>query len=160
MVSSSDFPARGKVIRVEDGAVIFAPSNTTYELKLVTAMPYTGAVGALVDGFVKLRARKLWTVASGGNFVTPIQGPPRIVQGRIKFLDQQSMVVQAGLPVMVQLPPSDSQYDLNNGPLTVGTLVNCTVLPGAAFELLDVTGATTPAAPTPARAAISPVNTY
>lgn len=142
MPSPNDFPARGKIRRTDAAAVIFAPSNTTYELKLLTASPYTGPIDTLIDAFVRLRARKLWTVASGGNFVTPIQGPTRIVQGRIKYLDSSVMVLQAGLPVIVQLPPSDNQYDLNNGALAVGQLVNATILPGAAIEVIDNTGNT------------------
>jgi hypothetical protein len=137
MSSINDFPARGKVIRVEDGAVIFAPSNTTYQLKLL-APGYDGPVNALIDGLIRGKARKMWTVASGGNFVTPIHGPTRIVQGRIKYLDNQLMVVQAGVPVVVQLPTDDSAYDLNNGQLTVGSLVNATIMPGATFQLADV----------------------
>jgi hypothetical protein len=134
--STAEFPARGKVIRVvDDNAVIFAPSNTTYELKLVTASKYDGPVGSLIDVFIRGNARKCWTVASGGNFITPIHGPPRIVQGRIKFLDDRKMVIQAGTTVVVELPAADNALDLNNGPLAVGALVNCTILPGASFQL-------------------------
>lgn len=135
MPSSTDFPARGKVIRVEDGFVIFAPSNTNYEIKLATPTRYDGPVNTLIDGLVQGTCRKLWTVPSGGNFVTPIFGPTRIVQGRIKFLDQTSMVVQAGLPVIVKLPAVDSAYDLNTGALSLGTLVNATIMPGVSFTL-------------------------
>jgi len=135
MPSSTEFPARGKVIRVDDDAVIFAPSNTTYELKLLTAGRYDGPVDQLVDGYIRGNARKLWTVASGGNFITPIQGPTRIVQGRIKYIDGKTMVVQAGAPVIVELPTAETARDLNNGPLAVGQLVNCTILPGASFQL-------------------------
>jgi hypothetical protein len=85
----------------------------------------------------------MWTVASGGNFVTPIHGPTRIVQGWIKYLDNQLMVVQAGVPVVVQLPTDDSAYDLNNGALTVGSLVNATLMPGATFQLAVVGAAVT-----------------
>jgi hypothetical protein len=137
MPSSTDFPARGRVIAVDDNAVIFAPSNTTYELKLLTSGRYDGPVNTLIDGYVRGTARKLWTVASGGNFLTPIKGPTRIVQGRIKYLDNQVMVVQAGAPVIVDLPRADTSYDLNNGPLAVGALVNCTILPGASFSIAN-----------------------
>ena len=137
MPSSTQFPARGKIVRAEAGAVIFAPSNTNYELKLIGP----GAAGGVVEGVIRAQARKLWTVPSGGNFITPIQGPPRIVQGRVKYLDQQVMVVQAGVPVLVQLPPNDNQYDLNSGPLAVGALVNATLLPGASFEPLPPSAA-------------------
>jgi hypothetical protein len=126
------------VIRVvDDNAVIFAPSNTTYELKLVTASKYDGPVGSLIDAIIRGNARKCWTVASGGNFITPIHGPPRIVQGRIKYLDDKTMVVQAGAPVVVTLPGADDALDLNNGQLAVGSLVNCTILPGASFQLAN-----------------------
>jgi hypothetical protein len=135
MPSSTDFPARGKVIRVEDSFVIFSPANTNYEIKLATSAPYTGPMNTLVEALVHATCRKLWTVPSGGNFVTPIFGPTRILQGRIKFLDQTSMVVQAGFPVIVKLPGSDSAYDLNTGAMSVGTLVNATIMPGASFTL-------------------------
>jgi hypothetical protein len=135
MPSSSDFPAQGKVIRVEDGSVIFAPSNTSYELKLVTPARYEGPVDRVIEVFIFAGARKLWTVFSGGNFVTPIQGPPRIVQGRIKYLDEKVMVVQAGAPVVVELPILDTACDLNAGPLAVGTLVNAALVPGARLQL-------------------------
>jgi hypothetical protein len=115
--------------------VIFSPVNTNYEIKLATPSRYDGPVGVLVEGLVKASARKLWTVPSGGNFVTPIFGPTRIVQGRIKFLDQTSMVVQAGLAVIISLPAADSAYDLSSGALAVGVLVNATILPGASFQL-------------------------
>lgn len=134
MGSINDYPARGKVIRVEEGAVIFAPSNTTYQLKLAMS-DYSGPINGLVEGIIRAKARKLWTVASGGNFVTPIHGPTRILQGRIKYLDNQVMVVQAGLPIVVELPKEDTAYDLNNGELTVGSLVNATIMPGATFQL-------------------------
>lgn len=137
MPSSHDFPARGKVIRVENGAIIFAPSNTTYELKLLTANAYDGPVNQLIEGYLRGKARKLWTVASGGGFIVPIQGPTRIVQGQIRYLDSTTMVVQAGAPFIIELPQADSAYDLNNGPLTVGKMVNCVVLPGATFELAE-----------------------
>lgn len=138
MPSSTDFPSRGKVIRAQDSFVVFAPSNTNYEIKLVTARPYDGPMNTLIDAYVKAAARKLWTVPSGGNFVTPIFGPTRIVQGRIKFLDQTTIVVQAGLPVIVALPAADSAYDLSSGALAVGVLVNATILPGASFQLASL----------------------
>ena len=35
----------------------------------------------------------------------------------------------------VELPKEDTAYDLNNGELTVGSLVNATLMPGATFQL-------------------------
>ena len=139
MPSRSDFPARGNVVRTDGGAVVFKPANTSYEIKLATdgAGPAVGRV----DGLVRATARKLWTIGSGGNFVAPIFGPPRVVQGRIRYLDQTTMVVSCGLPVVVTLPTADSACDLASGPLAVGALVNVALLPGASFELATVPAA-------------------
>ena len=136
MPSNTDFPALGKIVRVEDLFVVFRPADTNYEIKLATASKYDGPVDTLIEGLISASARKLWTIPSGGNFVAPIFGPPRIVQGRIKFLDQTSMVVQAGVPIVVKLPAADSAYDLASGALSIGTLVNATIMPGASFELV------------------------
>jgi hypothetical protein len=138
MASSTDFLASGKIIRVEDLFVVFAPANTNYEIKLATGSRYTGPVNTWVEGTIQASARKLWTVSSGGNFVAPIFGPPRIVQGRIKFLDQTSVVLLAGVAITIKLPVDDSAYDLSAGALSVGTLLNATLFPGATFALAAV----------------------
>ncbi len=133
-ISSTDFPARGSVISADGGAVVINPTGTSYEIKLTTtAAPAAGRV----DGLIRATGRKLLTVPSGGNFVVPIKGTPRIVQGRVKYLDQTTMVVHCGLPVIVALPTSDSAFDLSSGGLAVGQLVNVTLLPGASFEWIN-----------------------
>ena len=125
--------ARGKLIAAKDGVVHFAPSGTNYELHLA-APTYAAPVGQLVTGVVHATARKVWTVPSGGNFISPIFGPPRTIQGRVRALDERSIVVQASLPIVVELPDSDAAIDLVNGPISVGVMVNVMALPGARFE--------------------------
>src|SRR5204863_1682412 len=135
------FPTRGKVIAVQDGMVVFTPRDTTYEMHLRTPKAYTGPLNTPVDALIRLSARKLYTVPSGGNFITPIFGPPRIVQGRVKYLDEKEMVVQAGTSIIVQLPAQEDAYDLASGDLTVASLVNVVALPGAKFALAPVAAA-------------------
>jgi len=130
---STSIPARGKVTGTKDGVVVFAPGGTNYELHLV-APNYSGPVGPLVEGIVRVKARKIWTVPSGGNFISPIFGPPRTIQGRVRALDERTIVVQASLPIAVDLPESDAAIDLVNGPISVGVMVNVVALPGARFE--------------------------
>jgi hypothetical protein len=128
--------ALGKVISVTDGALVFAPAGTSYQLHL--ACPnFDGPVGRPVRGLVRTTARKVWTVPSGGNFITPIFGPPKIVQGRVRVVEPRAMVVHSGCPIWVKLPDDDIVYDLANGAIRVGALVNVTALPGATFELAD-----------------------
>ena len=132
----ADYAARGKVKAIREGSVIFTPSNTTYELHLA-APDFTGPLDVLVDGVIRGTARKAWTVPSGGNFIAPIFGPPRIVQGRVlAAVDDRTVVIRAGAPVVVELPESDRSIELTTGPITVGSLLNVTLLPGARFELV------------------------
>ena len=94
-----------------------------------------GPIDRPVEAVIRAQARKVWTVPSGGNFVQPIFGPPRIVQGRVKWLDETTLVVQAGTHFVIDVPASDRAFGLANGAIEAGSLVNVTVLPGATFEL-------------------------
>jgi hypothetical protein len=132
-MSETDFVARGKVKGVQNGLVVFIPAGTTYELHLNGA--YDGAIGELIDCFVRVKARKVYTVPSGGNFIVPIFGPPRIVQGRVRWGTDQRLVVHASIPVIVDLPGDESAIDLDEGGIAVGKMVNAVLLPGASFEL-------------------------
>jgi len=135
MPSATDFPATGKVIEVRDGLVVFQPAGSTYELHLTTATPYTGPVNQQVEGYIRVKARKVYTVPSGGNFITPIQGPTRIIQGRVRYVDNTTLVLHAAAPVIVELPGDDRQIELSEGQITTGKMANVLGFPGAAFEL-------------------------
>ena len=136
MPSTSDFSATGKVMAVKDGQVVFIPRGTRYELQLKTAGQYTGPMNTAVDVVIRATARKVWTVPSGGNFIVPIVGPPKIVQGRVKSVSDREIVVHAGANFVIELPALDSAIDLPNGPIAVGRMVNVTSLPGASLELV------------------------
>ena len=131
--TANDFAASGKVIAAVDGVVHFAPSGTNYELHLL-ARGYSAPAGAPARGTIRVQARKVWTVPSGGNFIAPIFGPPRTIQGRVRAVDERSIVVHAGAPILVDLPAEEPGYDLANGPIAVGVMVNIMVMPGARFE--------------------------
>jgi hypothetical protein len=137
MSSSIDFHSPGKVIAVNDEgrSVIFAPRGTSYELHLKCATPYTGVLNTPVEAVIRLTGRKVYTVPSGGNFITPIVGPPRIVQGRVRSGNDRQLVIKAGANFVVDLPAADSAIDLGNGAIALNTMVNVVALPGATFEL-------------------------
>ena len=137
MPKATDFPAIGRVLSKDDTSVVFNPLNTNYELKLLIAN-YDGPIGQRIEAFITVAARKVYTVPSGGNFIAPIFGPPRIIQGRVKFLDEREMVVHGGAPVIVQLPAGEDAFDLANGDLTFASLANVVALPGAKFQLAAV----------------------
>jgi hypothetical protein len=134
MARASDFPARGRIKETRGNVVVFQPANTTYELHLESGGEKP-AGDEPVDVFVRVIARKVMTVPSGGNFIAPIFGQPRTIQGRVRLIGEREIVVQAGCPVIVELPASDAAIDLNNGPIAVGKMVNVSALPGARVEV-------------------------
>ena len=127
--------AQGKVIRTSGDSVVFATSNTAYQLHLLSP-GYDGPLDTPVRGVVRVTARKAYTVPSGGNFVSPIFGTPRTIQGRVRSTEGNTIVVQAGVPIHVTMPLDPAAIELANGPIAVGSLVNVVALPGAAFEPL------------------------
>ena len=138
MSVATEFAAKGKITEVRENLVVFCPNNTNYQLHLISEEGrYAGPTNEPVEVVVKGVARKMWTVVSGGNFISPIFGPPRIVQGRVRYADERVLVIQAGALITIELPSSDMAIDLTNGPITVGSLVNATVMPGATFHIAE-----------------------
>lgn len=137
MASVTDFHARGKILSITGNVVVFAPLNTNYELKLDAVGSLEGAqTGVVIDAIIAATPRKIWTVSSGGNFVAPIFGPPRTLQGRVRYLDESQMVIQAGVPIVVSLPRDEKIYDLTNGSITLAGLVNVSAQRGATIKLV------------------------
>lgn len=135
MTTAVELAASGKVIEKRDGSVVFAPTGTNYELQLVCP-GYSGPIKSPVKGVIRVKARKIYTVPSGGLFVTPIFGPPKIIQGRIKSIDDKSMVLHAGGNIVVEFPANDNAFEMVNGGLAVGKLANVVAFPGGSFELV------------------------
>src|SRR5215472_6047938 len=125
--------ATGKVTSAKDGLAVFNPAGTRYELQLVAK--YDGPLNTPVKCTIRAKARKVYTVPSGGNYITPIFGPPRIVQGMVRAADQRLIVVQAGgCPFQIDLPAAESGIDLDDGPIYLGKMVNVVCEPGARAE--------------------------
>jgi hypothetical protein len=141
-LSINDYPARGRIKEVNGNVVVFLPAGTNYELHLINegAPP---PVDKLVEAIIRVTGRKVWTVPSGGNFVAPIFGTPKIVQGRVKWLDEQMLVVQAGVPIVVELPAADDAIDLASGGIGAGALVNVTAMAGGTIEIRQLAGTRT-----------------
>lgn len=139
MPAANDFPARGKVTALREGGVVFEPSNTNYAFHLAFAGgKYDGPVNVPVHGTIRVMARRAWTVSSGGNFVSPLFGQPRTIQGRVKYADEKMLVVQAGAPIVVLLPNDEIAIDLTHGSVSVGSMINIVAMPGATFEFVGV----------------------
>jgi len=138
MASVSDFAVRGKVSEVKEGGVVFVPADTNYALHLVTASQYTGPVQQTITATIRAKAKKLYTVPSGGGFISPLFGPPRTIQGRALHVEHGLVVIRAGAVVVVELPAADDALDLQEGPIAVGSIVNVVAEPGATMEVVRV----------------------
>lgn len=129
-----EIAARGTVLESAGGKIIFTPINTSYRLELIAdgaIAPDTRTVRLLIT----TKARKIWTVSSGGSFIMPLFGPPRLAQGWVLAADPHLLVVQTSFAINVELPAEDEAFDLASGPIGVGALVNVTLWPGARARL-------------------------
>lgn len=137
MTSSSPtmtFTARGKIAAIDANVARFAPAGTNYELHLSADKGAAPPLNVPVNVTIRVDARKVYTVPSGGSFIIPIVGQPRIIQGRVKAASDGQIIVQAGTTFIVRLPEDNHAIDLNNGPIAVGSMVNLVALPGARLE--------------------------
>ena len=127
--------AKGVILRAEPGRVVFHPLASNYEFDLATSQSFT--VGQNVRGVIRCAAKKIYTVPSGGGFVSPVLGPPRTIQGRVVTLDEGSITVRAGNSLfIVALPTGPDTIDLHTGAIAAGSLVNVLAMPGASFEAI------------------------
>jgi hypothetical protein len=53
----------------------------------------------------------------------------------VRYVEERLVVIQAGVPVILTLPADETAYDLANGPIVPGGMINATLLPGGTFEL-------------------------
>ena len=145
---------KGRVVSANGPTVVFKPVSSTYELHLTNVGgDYAGPIDAPIKAVLRGTARKVYTVPSGGLFVTPILGPTRIVQGRVTDVTEGGLAVQAVATVNVTLPKTPGLVEMARGPIAQGSLVNVVLQPGATFELASApepshtSALTAPAAP-------------
>jgi hypothetical protein len=134
----TEFATTGKVMGFKDALAIFAPRGTRYELHLeVPTGQKIEPINERIEAVVRIAARKIWTVPSGGNWITPIVGTPRIIQGWVKRIEGNQLIVQAGATFIVEVPLENSAIDLARGAIAVGRMVNVVAHPGASIELVS-----------------------
>ncbi|MFZ9881361.1 MAG: hypothetical protein ACO3QC_08170 [Phycisphaerales bacterium] len=105
--------------------------GTEYVLELVGAT--TVAEGKRVQGTIAGRAQKLHRASAGGEFIEPVEGHPRIVQGRVRESDLAGnrLLVQAVVPMWISLGAGQSARDFH-----AGDIVNFYMESGVTFAPL------------------------
>lgn len=112
-------------------AVIEFP-NSNYQLHLVPTSQIATPVGKRIVGTIRVQARRLDIVDTGGNFVEPVIGRPRRVQGRVVEVDETSNTVIVDAGMVIHLSLTDPRQRARQFPK--GELVSCDVFDGATFS--------------------------
>lgn len=133
---STPAEARGVLIESTPAKVVVGFPGSDYQLHLTPERPVTTAVGKRVLGIIKAQARRVDQVRTGGQFVEPVMGRPRIIQGRVIEVSPSpngpgTITVQAPMPVILKLGDLQRAEQFK-----VGDLVNTHALPGATFTPL------------------------
>lgn len=104
-------------------------ANTSYDLHLLPTGPVKAEPGDKVFGTISARARRVDIVPSGGQYVEPVMGRPRRVQGRVVAREGDKIVVDAGVPIHCSLT-DDRQHAAD---FPIGDMVSFDALDGASF---------------------------
>lgn len=111
------------------GFIKFAVPNTSYEMHLIPLAPVGAQVGKRLIGVIGVKARRIDVVDTGGQFLEPVFGRPRRVQGTVIRAVNGAVVVDAGVPI--HITPTDERQSADQ--FVPGQLVSCDVLDGATF---------------------------
>ena len=114
-------------------AVLDVP-GTEYQLHLAVdpaSAANTLAAGRRIDGEIHASALRMHRSDTGGRFIEPIYGQPRIVQGEVIAVDEPGRRVLMDMAVPVWMAVQATQ-DLSA--IHPGELWNCYVQSGTRFE--------------------------
>lgn len=121
--------ARGELLQTASTHIVFGVPNTSYQLHLVPTSPITTAVGKRLIGTIRVQARRIDVVGTGGQFVEPVFGRPRRVQGTVVRSEGGAVVVDAGVPI--HAVPTDARQKPEQ--FEVGQMVSFDAVAGGTF---------------------------
>ncbi len=99
------------------GALRLSIPGSEYVLDLAAGGPTSVALGKRVMGVVSGRALKLHRTHAGGEFIEPVEGHPRIVQGRVRETDPAGnrILLQAVVPMWITLGADQRAQEFHAG---------------------------------------------
>ena len=86
--------------------VVLTFPNTNYRLHLKVLKVPSTPVGKRIHGTIRVGARRIDNVRTGGAYIEPVYGEPRRVQGEVLAIDtaDQTITINAGpCPVVVKV---------------------------------------------------------
>jgi hypothetical protein len=124
-VLAANLPASAKA----PAHIILSIPNTSYELHLIPTGPITTPIGKRLIGKINLKARRIDTVGTGGQYIEPVLGRPRRVQGTVIRTENGAVIIDAGIPV--HATPTDPRQSADT--FQPGQFVSFDAEPGATF---------------------------
>jgi len=114
--------AEFRLLGVEEGMVILGIPGTEYRLSmhLADGSSIDGAeTGRRIRGTVRGEALKVHNPSAGGNFIEPVDGHPRIVQGTVIATSPGTgdVLIDLVIPVWVRLTAAQSASTFATGDL-------------------------------------------
>lgn len=131
--------ARGVLLETSDVdgeiRIVLAIPNSDYRLHLV--LNSTGRdlkIGRALHGRIDVQAHRIDVSGTGGQFIDPVMGRPRTIQGRIRAIESNAnvLVIQATVPIRAHLRRPQHAQDFEPG-----QLVQFNVDRGATFTIAD-----------------------
>ncbi len=125
---------RGSLLESHPDRIVLGIPGTDYRLHLNVNRPVDAKVGSHIAGRIEVHARRVDVTHTGGQFIDPVYGRPRNIQGCVveTGLEHPMMVVKAVVPLHVRVRPPQKPSDFE-----VGSIVNFAVDPGAVFVPVD-----------------------
>ncbi len=108
----------------------FAVPDSSYELHLRSMGTITSQTGKRLIGIIRLSARRIDITGSGGQFIEPVAGRPRRIQGRVIAIVDGALVIDVGVPVYCTLTDPRQRAEQ----FEIGSFVGADVMDGASME--------------------------
>lgn len=131
-MTSQTFPetAEFKLLHLDAGVGTFAVPGTDYRIALLVPEDFAAPTGRRIRGRVRGRALRMHRTSAGGNFIEPLEGRPRIVQGTVLAIDPAADEVILDLVVPFRISMAEGQTAAE---FATGEMVNFYMHPGASF---------------------------
>jgi len=127
--------ARLRVLDTAGQRLVAGIPGSNYELHLMPTAPVRVPVGRRTKGIIRLSVWKVDFVSAGGEYIEPIIGRPRRVQGKALGAGpgENSIIIEVvGTPFVAELP---ERWQASQ--ITPGTRIGVEVYPGATFDPLQ-----------------------
>ena len=114
---------------------VFAIPGTDYRIELLVEGLDEALVGTRVRGRIHGQALRMHRTSAGGNFIEPLAGRPRIVQGTIIAIDPGRNEVLIDLVVPARVAMFEGEHATS---VATGEMVNFYMEPGTRFDPIEL----------------------